>query len=522
MILPPGVSQRRFAAALREFEQIVGKEWVFSSDEDLGTYRDAYSPYWDEKIDRIPPVALCPANVEQVRAILKVANSFGVPLWPVSTGKNLGYGGSAPAHPGTGVLDLKRMNRILEVDDKNHYALVEPGVSYFDLYRHIRDNKLKVWIDSPDPGWGSPMGNTLDRGVGRTPMQDHWSNVCGLEVVLPNGDLVRTGMGAIPNSKSWQHFKYGFGPYVDGIFSQSSYGVVTKMGVWLLPEPEAYLVGNVTVPKRDDVIPLVDMLSYLMNTGVVQGQTYVQNMLNGFTPELLALRSRPGGATEAELQAYADAHGGYWSLALPIYGTKELVAAKWQVAQRKAAEIPGARIEVQRSYDLPMAEEDALKLDSPCEVSVPSLNIFNTVAMPMKGNGHMFAAPVIPMRGSAVIESLEVMRKAMEDIGCRDYVTVAASTFFARSLTILVIYPTYKDAERNSKSREALKHMVKVCGEHGWGDYRAHASFMSEAAEAYSFNNHALRRLHETLKDALDPNGILSPGKAGIRPRNER
>jgi (+)-pinoresinol hydroxylase len=522
MILPPGISQRRFASALREFEQIVGKDWVFSAEEDLATYRDSYSPYWDEKDDRIPPVALCPANVEQVRALLKVANTFRVPLWPVSTGKNLGYGGSAPAHPGTGVLDLKRMNRILEVDDKNHYALVEPGVSYFDLYRHIRDNRLKVWIDSPDPGWGSPMGNTLDRGVGRTPMQDHWNSVCGLEVVLPNGDLVRTGMGAIPNSKSWQHFKYGFGPYVDGIFSQSSYGVVTKMGVWLYPEPEAYLVGRVTVYQRNDVIALVDLLSHLMNTGVVQGQTYVTNMVSGPDPELLALRARPGGATEADIEAYARTHAGYWSLDLPMYGATEIVAAKWQVAQRKAAGIPGAKIEVARSYDIPMPEEQALQLESPCEVGVPSLNIFNVVAGAMKGVGHMFAAPVIPMTGAAVIESLEVMSKAMSDIGFKDYITVPASTFFARSLTILVIFAVSKDREQNRRSREALKHMVKVCGEHGWGDYRAHASFMTEAAEAYSFNDHALRRLHETIKDALDPNGIISPGKAGIRPRNLR
>lgn len=522
MILPPGVSRRRFSSAVREFEQIVGKEWSYSADGDLEPYRDAYSPYWGEANERIPPVALAPSDVEQVRAVLRVANAYRIPLWPVSTGKNLGYGGSAPAVPGTGVLDLKRMNRILEVDDKNHHALVEPGVSYFDLYRHIKDNKLKVWIDSPDPGWGSPVGNTLDRGVGRTPMQDHWNSVCGLEVVLPNGDLVRTGMGAIPGSKSWQHFKYGFGPYVDGIFSQSSYGVVTKMGVWLYPEPEEYLVGRVTVTKRDDVIPLVDMLSYLMNSGVVQGQTYVRNMLSGPAPELQALRAKPGGATDADLQAYADAHGGYWSLDLPIYGAKELVAAKWQVAQRKAREIPGAKIERVRSHEIPMPEEQALRLESPCEVGVPSLNIFNVVAYAMKGNGHVFAAPVIPMKGTAVIESLAVIHGAMNDIGFSDFVAVAAGTFFARSLTILVIYPTYKQPEQNLKSRDALKHLIKVCGEHGWGDYRAHSSFMNEAADAYSFNDHALRRLHETIKDALDPNGILSPGKAGIRPRSAR
>ena len=164
---------------------------------------------------------------------------------------------------------------MLEVNDKNHYALVEPGVSYFDLYKYIQEKGLKVWIDPADPGWGSPIGNAVDRGGGRTPMRDHFDAHCGMEVVLPNGELMRTGMGALPNSKTWQQYKYGFGPYVNGMFSQSNFGIVTKMGFWLFPEPEAYLTGTVTVAKRDDLIPLVAGMAYLMNSSIVMGTTSV-------------------------------------------------------------------------------------------------------------------------------------------------------------------------------------------------------------------------------------------------------
>ena len=104
---------------------------------------------------------------------------------------------------GSVVLDLKRMNRILEVDERNAYALVEPGVSYFDLYRHIEERGLKLWIDCPDPGWGSVIGNALDHGVGYTmnPYRDHLDAHCGIEVVTGDGELVRTGMGALPGSR---------------------------------------------------------------------------------------------------------------------------------------------------------------------------------------------------------------------------------------------------------------------------------------------------------------------------------
>ena len=121
-------------------------------------------------------------------------------MYPESTGKDLGYGGSAPAYSGSVVLDLKRINRILEVNEDNAYALVEPGVSYFDLYRYIQEKGIKLWVDVPDPGWGSPIGNSLDRGGGYLTAlyRNHFDSHCGMEVVLANGEILRTGMGAMP------------------------------------------------------------------------------------------------------------------------------------------------------------------------------------------------------------------------------------------------------------------------------------------------------------------------------------
>ena len=72
MKLPPGVSAGDFAAALKEFEAAVGSEWVFTSDEDVTLYRDAYSPFWDEEEDRVASAAVAPDNVEQVQAVVRI------------------------------------------------------------------------------------------------------------------------------------------------------------------------------------------------------------------------------------------------------------------------------------------------------------------------------------------------------------------------------------------------------------------------------------------------------------------
>src|SRR5580658_10458154 len=228
-ILPPGLSASTFAAALDEMRGVVGAEWVFTSEEDLYPYRDPYSLRWGEEDEYLASAAVAPDSTERVQAIVKIANKYKLPLYPISTGKNFTYGGAAPTLTGSVVLDLKRMNRILNVDDKRNFCLVEPGVSYFDLYRYIQDRGLKVWIDAPDPGWGSLIGNALDHGIGYTMgfYRDHFGAHCGLEVVLPSGEVMRTGMGALPGSRSWQEYKHGFGPDPSGLFGQGNFGIVT-------------------------------------------------------------------------------------------------------------------------------------------------------------------------------------------------------------------------------------------------------------------------------------------------------
>ena len=522
MRTPPGVSAGDFSEALKQFADVVGKEWVFTSDEDVDLYRDSYSPFWHEAEDRVPSAAVAPDGVEQVQEVVRIANAHKIPLWTVSTGKNLAYGGSAPVLSGSVVLDLKRMNRILEVNDKNHYALVEPGVSYFDLYRHIRERGLKVWIDPPDPGWGSPVGNSLERGGGRTPMRDHFANHCGMEVVLANGEIVRTGMGALPGSQTWQQYKYGFGPYVDGIFSQSNFGVVTKMGFWLMPEPEAYRDGTVMVPRHDDLVPFVETLSYLMNSDIVQGTMLLESpLLNYRASQGGGVLDMPGGPSIEEMDRLgSEKNLAYWSAELHFYGPAKVVDEQWAYTREKFSAIPGAKFKDGRSYRFPLDLKDSE--DAPrVALGIPNLAIFGLIA---GTKGHMDFSPIIPMTGEAVFEALKVFGEAYAELGVspQNQFFALPWSFFPRSFVLIFGFPIDHDVEKNKKSREVFKRLIQVAAEHGWGEYRTHIGFMEDVVHAYSFNNYSLLRLHESVKDALDPNGILSPGKSGIWPKRMR
>ena len=67
-------------------------------------------------------------------------------------------------------------------------------------------------------------------------------------------------MGAMPGNNTWQLFKYGFGPYVDGMFSQSNFGIVTKMGIWLMPEPPGYRPYMITFQREEDIEQVVEIV----------------------------------------------------------------------------------------------------------------------------------------------------------------------------------------------------------------------------------------------------------------------
>ncbi len=546
MKLPPGVTQKQFSSALAEFEQAVGKEWVFTSDEDVDLYRDAYSPFLHEAEERVASAAVAPSSTEEVQQIVRTANRYRIPLYAISTGKNLGYGGSAPAYSGCVVVDLKRMNRILEVNEANAFALVEPGVSYFDLYHHIRERNLKVWIDCPDPGWGSVVGNAIDRGGGYTSAnyRNHFDSHCGMEVVLPNGELLRTGMGAIPNAKTWQQYKSGCGPWIDGIFSQSNFGIVTKMGFWLMPQPEAYLRCTISLSHYRDLGPLVETLNYLENARITSGFPDIASPLNGYPPIgqiQLLIENGPPTMTEehkkllgevklgysSELEAYGlKARIAYWELWLSFYGPMEVIEAQWQAAQRHFAKIDGAKFRIVDRLSLPLDPAKVEQYHEP-EFGVPSLRVFSIGARtpwnPTPSKGHMWFSPIIPRTGEAIIEANRVFSEAARDLGMPLFRTFTLpACFWERSFIFILATPVTEDPATNKRYREGFKKLIEIGGQHGWGEYRTAPVFQKAVMDVYSFNEHALRRFHETLKDAIDPNGVLSPGRYDIWPKHLR
>ena len=233
--------------------------------------------------DRRPSGVVYPGSTAEVQTIVRLANEFRTPLYSISTGENSGLGLKSPFQEGCVIVDVgKRMNRILEIDETLCFAEIEPGASYQHLYDALGQRGHTLMMDTTSgPPEGGIVGNTLDKGAGYTPYFDHFGMSCGLEVVLGDGRILRTADGALPGAKTWHVAKYGYGPYLDGLFLQSNFGIVTRLGVWLMPRPPAIRSFFFLFPDDEDFGDIIELVRPLKLNNVVPSLIKVTSDLYG-------------------------------------------------------------------------------------------------------------------------------------------------------------------------------------------------------------------------------------------------
>src|SRR5262245_57680910 len=218
-----------------------------------------------------------PANRDEVQQCVRIANRFEIPIYPISTGKNWGYGSRVPVHDGV-LINLGRLNRILNFSEELAYVTIEPGVTQRQLYAFLKQQRSRLWMDatgaSPDC---SVVGNTLERGFGHTPLSDHCGSACGLEVVLPTGECLETGFSRFHPGETGALSRWGVGPSLDGLFSQSNLGIVTRMTMWLMPAPEYFQAFFFMCRHQEQLGPVVDALRPLRLNGTVRSTAHIGN-----------------------------------------------------------------------------------------------------------------------------------------------------------------------------------------------------------------------------------------------------
>lgn len=177
-----------------------------------------------------------------------MATQTGIAVYPVSGGKNWGYGSRLPTRDDTVILDLGRMNRIVEVNEELGYVVVEPGVTFRQLYDELRARRsgMRMSVPGTTPD-ASVLGNAVERGLGFGPPVERFSSVADMQIVLATGEVVHTGFSRFAEARCAHVHRYGVGPALGGLFSQSNLGVVSAMTFWLDPKPAAITLLTFTL-----------------------------------------------------------------------------------------------------------------------------------------------------------------------------------------------------------------------------------------------------------------------------------
>ena len=209
----------------KQLIEIVGKTNVSTAYEDLLVYS-----YDATKQKGVPDIILTPHSAHEISGIMRIANGHNIPVYPRGAGSGL-TGGSIPLHGGI-VLNLSAMNRIIEIDEKNMIAIVEPGV----VVRNFQDAVEKLGLFyPPDPASNmmATMGGTVGECAGGLRCVKYGVTrdyVLGLEIVMPNGDIMSFGVRTIKGVTGYDIVRLLVG-------SEGTLAITTKIILKLISKP---------------------------------------------------------------------------------------------------------------------------------------------------------------------------------------------------------------------------------------------------------------------------------------------
>jgi 4-cresol dehydrogenase (hydroxylating) len=438
------------------------------------------------------------------------------------------------------LLDLGRLNRILEFDEDLAYVTIEPGVTQGQLHRFLRDRGSRLWMDatgaSPDC---SIIGNTVERGFGHTPMAEHCNHVCGLEVVLPDGECIQTGFARFAGATTAALSRWGVGPSLDGLFAQSNFGIVTRMSVWLMPAPERFEAFFFLCGREDGLGPLIDALRPLRMEGTLRSAIHIGNDYKVLT----ATRQYPWDVTngrtplEPELMAKfrRELGVGHWNGSGGLYGTVAQVReAKRRVRRALRGKVDRLQFVDDRLLRLMARFADPFRLVTGWDVR-RTLAVLRPVFSLLKGEptdhtlasaywrkkgavpavmdpdrdgcGLLWCSPVVPSTGRHATE----VARLTKDLLLRHGFEPQMSVLLATERTLVCVITISYDRDVPGEDERALE-CYRALGEEllarGYPPYR-----LSVASMAGLDGQPAYDRVVRSLKTALDPNGILAPGR---------
>jgi 4-cresol dehydrogenase (hydroxylating) len=528
--------------ALSQWKAFIPAERIMDADEATMKYGRTTSTSFPNLSGAIQPI-----STDEISRILAVAQGFRIPLYPVSTGHNWGYGAAAPCASACVILDLSLMNRVLHFDEELGTITVQPGVTQQTLRNFLDERNADFLV--PVHGGGptcSIIGNALERGYGITPYADHFGALNALEAVLPDGRVYRSVLRELAGTGADRLFKWGIGPYLDGLFSQGNFGVVTEATFSLARRPER-IEGLYFWIKRDEQLEeaVEAVRGVLRSLGSTVGPINLMNRRRMVSMSLPYPRNQvPVGGIMSDSLVDKVAR----QLSLPawmgigaLYGTKEVVRAVKKTirrqlrscAQRIVFLTPNTSKRFLRvSSFLPAVRRsrlfgtfsnlnEGLNIVSgyPSEIAL-RIPYWKTGEVPAAGRpmdpardgcGLLWYTPLIPMKPSSVRDYVRLVEYLCREHRIEPLITLTSISERCFDSSVPLLFDK-KDPDECARAEAAYRALFEAGRRQGYIPYRYGAEHMPMILDEKITAWDVVR----LLKRALDPGAIVSPGRYDV------
>ncbi len=461
---------------------------------------------------------------KQITEILKIANKHLLSIYPISTGNNWGYGSSNPVKNNSIILDLSNLNQILNFDDELGYVTLEPGVTQKMLHDYFKKKKVRYLVPTTGAGPNcSILGNAIERGYGITPFSDHFASLISLEAILPDGSLYKSPLSDFKATEVAEIFKYGIGPYLDGIFTQSNFGIVTKITIALAKKTEHTEIFMFSIKEAKELSKTIKIIREIkQELGSIIGGVNLMNR-------------------ERMKAMFGDKHQNksiIWTCVGGLYGPVEIIKQAKRILKRKLDNLSSSVVFLNKKtirlknnlpnfinkyfYGIPKETkimENFLKiLDGvPSEMALALAYSKSNKTHSLKGNanpaiddcGLIWFSPLLPIRPNIV----EVFVKKIISI-CKKHkiaplITLTTISNHCFDSTIPILYEKNNINDKKN-AQSCYDELFKECRNMGLMPYRLNIDSM----KIYN-NEHDLTsvKLIDTIKNAIDVNQVLAPGR---------
>ena len=219
---------------------------------------------------------LFPNNLKDLVNIVKDATTARTKLYPFSTGYNWGMGSKLPVSDDCTLVNLSKLNNIIEYDKFSGTVIIEPGVTQEQLSKYLKENGDTHFIDVTGSSKSTSItGNALERGITYTTQRNE--SILGLEVLTGNAELIKTGSWRFDNSKLKNIYKYGVGANLTELFFQSNFGIVTKIIIKLQKVKKYNYSVLIQYSKIENVAKHIGSFNLLIESKVINSIFHIAN-----------------------------------------------------------------------------------------------------------------------------------------------------------------------------------------------------------------------------------------------------